>query len=85
MLALFLLVTATVLGVYKPFGMTAYGRQKREAQRFSSTALPRHAAQPANAVTNTPRRLVVCAAIALGVLLLFLLLHLVARSAPVLR
>ena len=28
-LALILLVVATVLGVYKPFGMTAYGRRKK--------------------------------------------------------
>ena len=32
-LALILLVAATVLGVYKPFGMTAYGERRLEEQR----------------------------------------------------
>jgi uncharacterized membrane protein len=31
-LALILLVVATVLGVYKPFGLTAYGRRKNSAR-----------------------------------------------------
>ena len=40
-LALILLLAATVLGVYKPFGMTAYGRRKYDEQRqaVSSTTL----------------------------------------------
>ena len=32
-LALILLIAATVLGVYKPFGMTDYGRRKHKEQR----------------------------------------------------
>jgi hypothetical protein len=42
-LALILLLVATVLGVYKPLGMTAYGRRQHDEQQqaFSSTAVAR--------------------------------------------
>jgi hypothetical protein len=35
-LALILLLVATVFGVYKPFGMTAYGRRRQEEHRSQS-------------------------------------------------
>ena len=35
-LALILLFAATVLGVYKPFGMTDYGKRKLDERRFAS-------------------------------------------------
>ena len=35
-LALILLLAATVLGVYKPFGMTDYGKRRLDERRFAS-------------------------------------------------
>ena len=76
-LALILLLAATVLGVYKPFGMTPYGSRKRDAQRpeFSSTtvALP---ATPTAAESGTRWWTYVFGITAIGMMLLFLLLHL---------
>jgi hypothetical protein len=40
-LALIVLMIATVLGVYKPGGMTAYGRRMHEHRRATRTSLPR--------------------------------------------
>ena len=37
-LALILLIAATVLGVYKPFGMTDYGIRKLDERRFASAS-----------------------------------------------
>ncbi len=76
-LALILLLAATVLGVYKPFGMTTYGRRKRDAQRreFPSTtvALP---ATPTATEGRTRWWTYVFGIIAIGMTLLFLLMHL---------
>jgi hypothetical protein len=77
-LALLLLLAATALGIYKPFGMTAYGRRKREeeGQKLSSTAFPRLTVESVDGVANTPRWLIVSGIIALGMLLLLVFLHL---------
>jgi hypothetical protein len=50
-LALILLVTATVLAVYKPFGMTPYGsrRQAEQRQGFAAAAL----AEPLRSIRST--------------------------------
>jgi hypothetical protein len=81
-LALVLLLAATVLGIYKPFGMTAYGQRNREeeGQRLSSTPFPRLAVERVDGVANTPRWLVVSGIIALGILLLLVFLHLSGAS-----
>jgi hypothetical protein len=76
-LALILLLAATVLGVYKPFGMTAYGRRKYDEQRqaISSTTLTSAAtARYIDAGSHT-RRMYLVGIIAIGILLLFVLLH----------
>jgi hypothetical protein len=79
-LALVLLVAASVLGVYKPFGMTAYGERKFEEQR-------RSALMPASAGTarppetgSTPAWMYVVGAIALALALLGVILHLTGAS-----
>jgi hypothetical protein len=81
-LALLLLLAATALGIYKPFGMTAYGRRNREeeVQRLSSTAFPRLAVESVDRVAKTPRWLIVSGIIALGMLLLLVFLHLSGAS-----
>jgi uncharacterized membrane protein len=76
-LALVLLVVATWLGVYKPFGMTPYGMrlQIEVRQASSSIALPRPT-NAALAASSTPRWAYVIGIVAVGVILLLILLHL---------
>lgn len=75
--ALVLLMIATVLGVYKPFGMTAYGSRKQAEQRqaFAVTVLPLAETVPSMTSTTTPRWTYLAGIIAIGIAL-FLLLHL---------
>jgi hypothetical protein len=76
-LALILLLTATVLGVYKPFGMTPYGRRKQEDRRaaFPSSTVP---STPTSAINlGPPRWAYLSGFVAVGILFLFLLLHFV--------
>jgi hypothetical protein len=93
-LALILLFGATVLGVYKPFGMTVYGKRKQADQRqrlpiFQHEAPSREAqplaispsqpgAIPVKPVraTKTPTWVYVSWIVAIGVLVLFVALHL---------
>ena len=76
-LALILLLIATVLGVYKPFGMTAYGgpKQAQERQGIASVTL----AHPATGQDIDDRRpawwTYLLGIIALSIVLLFALLH----------
>jgi hypothetical protein len=75
-LALVLLVIATVLGVYKPFGMTAYARRTQLQQR---QALPPAASRPQPGSTDTARTspwVYVAGVVAIAVLLFFVILHL---------
>jgi hypothetical protein len=81
-LALILLVATTVLGVYKPFGMTAYGEWKLEEQRQAVSATI-----PANAVASravetgtTPAWIYVVGAVALALAVLVVILHLTGAS-----
>ena len=75
-LVLILLIAATVLGVYKPFGMTPYGTRTYDAQRqaISSATL---ISRPASAVdrATAARWTYLFAIIAIGFVLLFVLLH----------
>lgn len=76
-LALLLLLVATVLSVYKPLGMTSYGREKEGEQRQVRSTRPRLSAAPAPRPTGTPRWVYLSGLVALGVILLFVILHLV--------
>jgi hypothetical protein len=55
-LALILLLAATVLGVYKPFGMTAYGRRNYDEQRqaVSSAKVASAGTAPIDAGSTPP-------------------------------
>ena len=76
-LALVLLVAATVLGVYKPFGMTAYGERRFEEQRAVSALIPASAGTARALDTGgTPAWIYVVAAVALAFALLVAILHL---------
>jgi len=77
-LASILLLAATVLGVYKPRGMTAYGRRQYDAARYAvsltTVARPRPAAA-IDAASPTPRWMSLFGIIAIGMVLLFVFLH----------
>lgn len=81
-LALILLLVATVLGVYKPLEMTAYGRRKQDEQRqeFWPTASPRSPATPADVTGSTPWWGYLSAALAIGVILALVMSHLAGRG-----
>lgn len=81
-LALILLIAATVLGVYKPFGMTSYGTRKYLVQR--QAVPPAAFPSPASAVApDSPVRWTyLFGLIALGIVLLFVLLHLLRSALP---
>ena len=75
-LAIILLIAATVLGVYKPFGMTRYGTRRCEAQRRAITSAtltsgPAVAVDPATAAQWRYFFVI----IAIGFVLLFVVLH----------
>ena len=76
-LALILLIIATILGIYKPFGLTGYGKRSQTAQRqaLSATGFARATTAPASESSSAPRGMYVGAIAALGTLLLFVLLH----------
>jgi hypothetical protein len=76
-LALVLLVTATVLGVYKPFGTTAYGARKLQEQRPVSALIPAGAGTArALDADSTPPWIYVVGAVAVALALLVVILHL---------
>ena len=81
-LALVLLVAATVLGVYKPFGMTAYGERRFEEQGRPVSALIAASAGTARALDTgvTPAWIYVVGAVALAFALLVVILHLIGAS-----
>ena len=81
-LALVLLVAATVLGVYKPFGTTAYGERRLREQRRPASVLTPSSAGAARALDadSTPAWIYVVGALALAVALLVVILHLTGAS-----
>ena len=81
-LALVLLVAATVLGVYKPFGMTAYGERRLEEQRRPVSALMPVSAGTARAIdtASTPVWVYLVGAVTLALAVLVVILHLAGAS-----
>jgi hypothetical protein len=76
-LALVLLVGATVLGVYKPFGTTAYGERKLQEQRRTVSLIPASAGTArALDADSTPAWIYVVGAVGLALALLVVILHL---------
>jgi hypothetical protein len=76
-LALVPLVSATVLGVYRPFGMTAYGARRLQEQRPVSPLIPAGAgAARALDADSTPAWIYVVGAVAFALALLVVILHL---------
>jgi hypothetical protein len=83
-LALVALLVNTTLSVYKPWGMTRYGRRKQHEQRTGSQ--PPYADSDTSVgpgrrlTTGTPRWVKVFGIIALVLVLLFVILHLAGRG-----
>ena len=76
-LALILLLAATWLGIYKPFGMTPYGMRQQSAARqtFTSIAVPLPMVS-APAAGHTARWVYLVGIVAVGLILLVVLIHL---------
>jgi hypothetical protein len=72
-LALILLLAATVMGIYKPFGLTAYGKRKRDEQREAVSSI-----RLANTETagGTPAWIYVVGIVTLAMAILFIVAHL---------
>jgi len=80
-LALILLLAATGLGVYKPLGMTEFGRRKVDERRFPSvTTLASTATETALEARGNQVWIYVAGAIAIGLGLLVVILHLTGLS-----
>ena len=81
-LALILLLIATVLGVYKPLGMTPYGRGELDQERrgFPWTAFPAGAAGTTALSSALSRTYLLGGFVLVAFLLLFLILHLAGGS-----
>lgn len=75
---LLVLLTIEVLNVYKPVGMTAYGRRKASqvAVRSGSIDDDRSGSSRGSAATRTPRWVRVVGIHAIGLVLLFVVMHL---------
>ena len=78
---LLVLLMATALSIYKPWGLTPYGRRKQhERHEVSLTDLPSRPESDADVVlgaaSKTPRWVYVVGIHALGLALLFLVVHL---------
>lgn len=80
-LALTLLLAATVLGVYKPLGMTNYGKRKLDELRLASAkTFASVATEPVLRDRSGPDWVYVVGAIAIGLALLVVILHLTGLS-----
>jgi len=80
-LALVLLLAAAVLGVYKPFGLTDYGKRKVDEQRQAASATVANAGTAAGLyAAGTPVWIYLAGAVAIGLALLFVILHLTGFS-----
>jgi uncharacterized membrane protein len=72
-LALVLLMTATVLAIYKPLRLTAYGTRKQAESRL---AMDQPAAAPSGSSQDRPGWVYLCGVLAAAIILLFVLMHL---------
>ena len=79
-LALILLITATLLGVYKPFGMTSHGIRRHEPGRHAVSSDTLSSPGSASDAGGSATRTYLFGIIAIGIVLLFVLLHLLQRS-----
>ena len=74
--ALLALLAATSLGVYKPRGMTSYGRRKLAAFAAGASATAQAAFPVRGSTASTPRWVKVSGVIVIAVALLCVIMHL---------
>lgn len=79
---LFVLLAATALSTYKPWGLTPYGKRRKHKQRTSVTAerlshVESHVEPSLRTPSGTPRWAYVVGYHAIGLVVLFIVLHLV--------
>jgi hypothetical protein len=79
--ALLVLFVATALSVYKPGGMTPYGRRKQYeqitvSQRSGTDSDDADVRSSRRPTISTPRRVYVCGIVVVALVLLFVVLHL---------
>ena len=80
-LAFILLLAATVLGIYKPFGLTAYGRRIHDQRHdVASVTLAPPATGPAVDDRGPARWTYLFGIIALCIVLVFVLMHLIGNG-----
>jgi hypothetical protein len=82
--AIVLLLAATTLSVYKPFGLTAYGRRK-QAESRSDVSVESDVdsdVKPLERFFRRPRWVYILGIHAIGLMLLFIVLHLTGRGLP---
>ena len=75
-LALTLLFVATVLGIYKPFGMTDYGTRTLDARPASATTFANADTAAVVDAGSTPVWIYAAGAVAIGLAVLVVILHL---------
>lgn len=82
--AIVLLLTATTLSLYKPFGLTAYGRRKQAETRsdVSATSDIDERVKQLEESFRRPRWVYIVGIHAIGLTLLFIVLHLTGRGLP---
>ena len=83
--AIVLLLAATTLSVYKPWGMTKYGRRRQQERSKLPVDLPVVAPNikpDREPIIGTPRWVYVVGIHAIGLVLLFVVLHLTGRGLP---
>ena len=78
-LALILLIAATVLGVYKPFGITPYGARKHGVHRQAAPSITL-ASAASRVGPDSPARWTYLLALAIGIVSLFVYLHFMSNS-----
>ncbi|MGH7931484.1 MAG: hypothetical protein ACREQV_27265 [Candidatus Binatia bacterium] len=81
------LLAATILSVYKPWGMTSYGRRKQQERRKVSQAdllsyPDTSVGSDQGSTTSAPRWVYVVGIHAIGLALLFVVLHLAGGRLP---
>jgi len=81
-IALVLLLVTTVLGVYKPFGMTAYGWRKQIEQGGTPSGAVLSQRPLRQHPVRTPLWVYAAGVLAIGLVLLVIVMHLLGRGMP---
>jgi ABC-type transport system involved in multi-copper enzyme maturation permease subunit len=79
-IALVLLLITTVLGVYKPFGMTPYGWRTQIAQRSASSAVVSERSGSRHGQAHAPVWVYAAGILAVALFLLVVVMHLLGRG-----